>query len=79
MRFPLKLWFAWFHMMKVLTLREELKAVRSELDSLRVEYNRAEYRFRCESVINNRLIDLCRENGLRVDPAILRWSDDEVV
>lgn len=30
---------------EVLTLRVEVKAVRSKLDSLRVEYNRSEYRF----------------------------------
>lgn len=64
---------------EVLTLREEVKKAYEELDTLRLAYNKTEYRFRCESVVNNRLIDFCRENGLRVDPAILRWADDEAV
>lgn len=64
---------------EVLTLREEVKKAHEELDALRLEYNRTEYRFRCESVVNNRLIDFCRENGLRVDPSILRWADDQAV
>lgn len=32
--------------------------------------NRAEYRYRCESVINTELVDLLREHGIKYRPAL---------
>ncbi len=62
---------------ELVALREQLADMKKRLETLQAEYNKTEYRFRCETVINNRLIDFCRENGLRIDPAIVHWSEGE--
>lgn len=50
---------------EVVKLREEVSQLQIMLDGLRSDYNRLEYLYRCESIINQRLIDRCRE--LKVD------------
>lgn len=52
---------------EVKRLKEENMALQSRINGLQAELNRAEYLFRCESVLNNQLIDLCRENGIILD------------
>ena len=39
--------------------------------------NRAEYRYRCECVVNMELVDLLRERGIKYRPALDKrpWDD----
>lgn len=49
---------------EVIALKEEISALQSKIDSLKVTLNRTEYLYKCESFLNNRLVDLCRSNGI---------------
>ena len=51
---------------EVAALNEQLEALQSELERERSVRNRAELLFANECTLNNRLIDLCRENGVVV-------------
>lgn len=50
---------------EVLSLRARVAESEATIDGLRSEYNRLEYLYRCESIINQKLIDRCRE--MKVD------------
>lgn len=54
---------------EVKRLKEENEALQSRISGLQAELNRTQYYFRCESVLNNQLVDLCRENGIKLDSA----------
>lgn len=54
---------------EVKRLKEENEALQSRLNGLQAELNRAQYYFRCESVLNNQLVDLCRQHGIKLDSA----------
>lgn len=58
---------------EVLSLRARVKELEEVIEGLRSEYNRIEYLYRCESIINQRLIDRCREVKVNVRD-ILRGS-----
>ena len=51
---------------QVEALRAEVRDLQKQLQDLRTAYNRCEYLYRCECIINNRLHDFCREQGVRV-------------
>lgn len=54
---------------EVKRLREENAALQSQINGLQAELDRVVYRFRCESILNNQLVDLCRERGIKLDSA----------
>lgn len=54
---------------EVKRLKEENTALQSQIIGLQAEVNRAQYLFRCESVLNNQLVDLCRQHGIILDSA----------
>lgn len=59
---------------EVVKLREQVNLLEGRLVALQAEYNHVEYLFRCESIVNQRLTDLCREYGvplrsIRTSPA----------
>ena len=61
---------------RVQALEEQVKALTSALSTLQRDYNRVEYLYRCECIINQRLQDYCQSNGVpvprnlyRVDPS----------
>lgn len=51
---------------EVLALRQQASELASQVQELRAQLNRAEYLYRCETVINTRLVDLCRSQGVAV-------------
>lgn len=51
---------------EVLALRQHVSELTSQLQDVRAQLNRAEYLYRCETVINTRLVDLCRSQGVVV-------------
>lgn len=52
---------------EVLSLREQVQSLTEALSGLRKEYTRAEYLYRCETVINSRLVDVCRSHGIKLE------------
>lgn len=53
-------------------LRNENLELQERLNSLQTELDRAQYLFRCESVLNNKLVDLIRENGIALGPEVFQ-------
>ena len=58
-------------------LKAENESLQSRVDILQSELNRAQYLFRCESMVNNQLVDLCRDHGIKIDSAFFQrpYSD----
>ena len=48
---------------------EELEAL---VEGLRADYNRLEFKYRCESLVNMQLTDFCRDNNIKVPPQLLK-------
>ena len=55
---------------EVLALRAKVAALEAEVEKERQRANTAEFRHRCESIINQELTDLCRKHGIRYRPAL---------
>lgn len=53
---------------EVQRLKEEVSTLTAQLNGKQAELDRAEYLFRCESVLNNKLVDIVRENGIALGP-----------
>lgn len=68
---PLKLEVSLTPSDEVQQLRRQLSDITSRLSELEVQFNRAEYLYRCETIINLRLQDFCREHGLKVPRHLL--------
>lgn len=49
---------------EVLSLRSELAALRECLDGLQADFNRVEFRYRSECLVNQELQDLLREHHI---------------
>lgn len=49
---------------EVQRLRQEVSDLQAKLNGTQAELDRAQYLYRCESVLNNKLVDLLRENGI---------------
>lgn len=54
---------------EVQRLREEISVLQARNSTLQIELDRAQYLFRCESILNNQLVDLCRQHGIKLDSA----------
>lgn len=55
---------------EVKALRARVEALEEEAARLKAEYNRVEYKYRCEVIINCELVDLCRAHGVKYRPAL---------
>jgi hypothetical protein len=55
---------------KVRDLEERVKALERERERLRRDVLDLEYKFRCESIVNQELIDLCRASGVKFRPGL---------
>lgn len=62
---------------EVQRLREEVSALQARNSALQSELDRAQYLFRCESILNNSLVDLCRKHGIELNAAFFQrpYSD----
>lgn len=56
---------------EVQQLRQQLSDISLRLAELESQFNRTEYLYRCETIINLRLQDYCREHGLKVPRHLL--------
>ncbi len=63
---------------EVSRLKARVAELEGELARSREETRTAEFRYRCESVVNQELLDLCREHGVRYRPSLKSrpWGDD---
>lgn len=55
---------------EVLQLREHVKTLQGQLDDLQARYNRLEYLYRCETLVNSELLDACKAHGVPVRPLL---------
>lgn len=55
---------------EVLSLRRQLADALAQIDDLRAQLNRTEYLYRCETIINSRLVDLCRAEHVSVPKSL---------
>lgn len=60
---------------RVQELEEQVIALTSDLASLRRQFDRAEYLYRCEVMINTQLLDFCREHGIHPPKRLFRVDD----
>ena len=49
---------------EVAAMKARIAELETELEGLKAAYNRCEFAFRCESLINMQITDYCREVGL---------------
>lgn len=68
---PLKLEVSLTPSDEVQQLRQQVSDITSRLSELEAQFNRTEYLYRCETIINLRLQDFCREHGLKVPRHLL--------
>ena len=55
---------------EVQALRAQVAALEEEARRLKAERDRAEYKYRCEVVVNGELVDLCRAHKVAYRPAL---------
>lgn len=51
-------------------LRSQVSDLEAQVERLQSELNRLEYLYRCETLVNCELTDLCRAHGIRVRPSM---------
>lgn len=51
---------------ELVLLREQVKSLTAEVARLTSERNRSEYLFRCETLLNQRIQDWCRERDIKI-------------
>lgn len=52
---------------ELLALRLRVSELEDSLEQLQREYTRTEYLYRCETAINLRLVDICRQHGIKLE------------
>lgn len=62
---------------EVLALRARVAELEAQAEAARAERDRLEYKYRCESLINTELIDLCKREGVPFREALTRrpWQE----
>jgi len=55
---------------EVLALRERVNSLEKELSVVKDAANRTEFLYRCEVLINERLVDLCKDNEIRIPKSL---------
>ncbi len=60
---------------EVQTLRAQLGDVQTQLLNLRQDFNRVEFWYRQEVLINTELLDLCREHGVPVRRSLFKRAE----
>lgn len=56
----------------MLALRARVAELEAQAEAARAERDRLEYKYRCESLINTELIDLCKREGVPFREALTR-------
>lgn len=56
---------------EILALRARIGALETALEAAQAAYNQVEFRFRCETMVNAQLVDLCREAGVKYRDSLL--------
>lgn len=69
--FPLKVEVSLTPSDEVQQLRTRVDELSAAVQELKVQFDRTEYLYRCETIINLRLQDFCREHGLKVPRHLL--------
>lgn len=72
---PLKLEVSVTPSDEVQRLRTRVHELETELNALQSSYNRVEYLYRCEVLVNAQLLDHCKDRGLRVPKRLYQRPD----
>lgn len=66
---------------RVKDLEARVAGLEGENASLIAEVRRLEFKFRCESIVNAELVDLCRAEGVDIRPALKRrpWEEEGTI
>lgn len=62
---------------EVIALKDEIRKLRLDYQRLQEDFNRTEYRYRCESIISQRLLDFCREQRVAVPREMFQFKNDQ--
>lgn len=57
---------------EVLNLRARIAELEAALEEQKAAYHRVEYMYRCESIVNQELVDLCRASNVKLRPGLGR-------
>ena len=57
---------------EVIRLRQQVIALEKRIDQMDADFKRVEYLYRCETLINTRITDYCREKGFKLPPRLLK-------
>lgn len=61
---------------EVAALRQTVKDLNERLNKLQSEYNRLEYLYRCETLVNLQIIDIAREEGVNIPKRLKDHKSD---
>lgn len=67
---PLKLDITLTASDEVMQLRQQVSDLASQVETLQAQLHRAEYLFRCETIINQKLVDHCKAHRVPVPKAL---------
>lgn len=60
---------------EVQALRSQLADVQAKLEDMTARFHRVEYLYRCETLINARLVDVCSQHGYKVPKSLFQRPD----
>lgn len=78
MRLPIEIQVKYTASAEMQEMARKCQALQAELVDMREQRDRAEYRYRCECLINLQLQDLLDEHGVDYRPALQRrpWGEE---
>lgn len=72
---PLKLEVSVTPSDEVQALRSQVQALKQDLSDLQTRYNRTEYLYRCETLVNLQLMDLCKQHDISIPHRLFQRPD----
>lgn len=75
---PLKLEVSITPSDEVQALRARVQSLQHKLDDLQARYNRVEYLYRCETLINAQLVDHCKGNKVDIPKRFFQRPNESV-
>lgn len=63
---------------EVQALRKQVSDLTLQLSDLQAKYNRVEFLYRCETLVNARLVDMCHDKGIKVPPSLYSRPDSAI-
>lgn len=60
---------------EVQSLKEQVQTLTQQIDTLKAQANRAEFLYRCETLINLEITDYCKEQGIILPRSLFKHPD----